>query len=187
MAKDNENNNQQKEMTDNEQALVRFAITAEYNENFKKDTPKKITVAQMKNNHIVELLGVKGQGEIMGQVQQLQKFKANPLSSYTKKELEILKPHFSLDGIELDLDTKKAKLVAPFEAWHTAEFPNSKKKSPTPANTTVSAFTDFLFYKGIESIPNLYKMGIINSSKTAIKDIDGNAVKALEELATKVA
>jgi hypothetical protein len=179
--------NQPKEMSDNEQALIRFAIAAEYNQEFKKDTPKKLTVSQIKNNHIVEILSVKGKSELMGQVQELQKFKANPLASYTKKELEILKPHFSLEGIELDLDTKKAKLVAPYEAWYAVEFPNSKKRNPTPANTSISAFTDFLFYKGIESIPNLYKMGVINSAKTNIKDIDGNVVKSLEELVSKVA
>ena len=178
---------QPKEMTDNEQALVRFAITAVYNEKFKKDTPKKMTVSQMKNNHIVDLLNSISQIELMSKVQQLQNYKSNPLSSYTKKELEILKPHFSLEGIELDIDTKKAKLVAPYEAWFVSEFPNSKKNNPTVSNTSISAFSDSLFYKGIESIPNLYKVGIINSSKTSIKDISGNALEALEALVAKVA
>ena len=186
MAEKKPNNNQPKEMSDNDRTLVMYAITANYNEQFKKDTPKKMTLKQIKNNHIVEVLAIMNKTELMAEINKLQNYKANPLSSYTKPMLEILKPHFSLDGIELDLDTKKAKVVSPVDQWHKTEFPNSKKDFTT-SNTSIAEYIDFLGNKGIESFPNLYKLGIINTTKTKIKDVDSNAIKVFEELNAKVA
>ena len=187
MAEPKAKDNQKKEMTDNERALVQYAIVGEYNENFRADTPRKITLKQVKNNHIVELLAVKSQTELMAKINPLQNYKANPLNSYTKEMLEILKPHFSLEGIELDLDTRKAKIISPFESWRTVEFPNAKKSGYTPSNVSIADVIDFLGHKGIDSLPNLYKLGVINSTKHKVKDLDSNAVKVMEELVAKVA
>ncbi|CAA6806478.1 MAG: Unknown protein [uncultured Sulfurovum sp.] len=187
MADAKDQQQKKKEMSDNERALVQYAVVAQYNEKFRKDTPKKMGMKQIKNNNLVELLDTIGKSELMEPINKMQNYKANPLSSYTKEMLEILKPHFSFEGITLDNDTKKAKLVAPFETWHTLEYPNSKKSNFTPANTSIAEYADFLFHKGIESIPNLYKIGVINTSKTKVKDLDSNAIQAFEGLVSKVA
>jgi len=192
MAKTEEEKNQQEqqnqEMSDNKQSLIRSAVCIHWNEKFNANNPTKKLTKNVTHNDIVRLLEAIGKNdELMPRIQVLQKHKSINLSSYTKDMLKILEPHFSIEGMELDIETRQMQIVETFGSWHRLEYPFSKKQNFTISNTTTADLINFLNFKGAESIPNLYALGIKDIKVYKPKDFDSKAVEKFEELFKKVA
>jgi hypothetical protein len=176
-------NDIKEEMSDNKQALIRNVIAIHWNEKFNSDNPIKRPVKKIKHNDIVRLLESIGKNdELMPQLQKLQKYKSINLSSYTKDMLALLEPYFDIEGMELDKETRQMQMVEIFGSWYKKEFPNDKKKNFTINNTTVADLINYLFFNGVESIPNLYDLGIKNVKNYKPVHFDTKAIEKFEAL-----
>jgi hypothetical protein len=187
MANQNPNQDPKQEMSDNKQALIRNCIAIHWNDKFNSDNPIKKPMKLIKHNDIAELLVAIGKNdELMPQLQKIVNYKSIGLRSYTKEMLEILEPHFSIEGMELDIETRQLMLVEVYGEWYRKEFPYDKKKNYTINNTSVADLINYMYFQGIESIPNLYKLGIKNIKNYKPKNFDTKALEQFEILFKQV-